>query len=160
MSLQDTELNISGIKFKGVYLAIGITIISTISGFIYGFAEFMGRVDNLESQLESIVVPELAPLERRMSLVEENLAQSEIGTLQARLATLGANLETIMQQQQLLLDLRDRINTNTDIVEDNQILVASIERTVEEYEGALREFAEEVDQLWEAFDAVSNPLAR
>jgi len=160
MSLQDTELNISGIKFKGVYLAIGFTIISTISGFIYGFAEFMGRVDNLESQLESIVVPELAPLERRMSLVEENLAQSEIGTLQARLATLGANLETIMQQQQLLLDLRDRINTNTDIVEDNQILVASIERTVEEYEGALREFAEEVDQLWEAFDAVSNPLAR
>ena len=160
MSLQDTELNISGIKFKGVYLAIGFTIISTISGFIYGFAEFMGRVDNLESQLESIVVPELAPLERRMSLVEENLAQSEIGTLQARLATLGANLETIMQQQQPLLDLRDRINTNTDIVEDNQILVASIERTVEEYEGALREFAEEVDQLWEAFDAVSNPLAR
>jgi len=160
MSLQDTELNISGIKFKGVYLAIGFTIISTISGFIYGFAEFMGRVDNLESQLESIVVPELAPLERRMSLVEENLAQSEIGTLQARLATLGANLETIMQQQQLLLDLRDRINTNTDIVEDNQILVASIERTVEEYEGALREFADEVDQLWEAFDAVSNPLAR
>ena len=160
MSLQDTELNISGIKFKGVYLAIGFTIISTISGFIYGFAEFMGRVDNLESQLESIVVPELAPLERRMSLVEENLAQSEISTLQARLATLGANLETIMQQQQLLLDLRDRINTNTDIVEDNQILVASIERTVEEYEGALREFAEEVDQLWEAFDAVSNPLAR
>ena len=160
MSLQDTELNISGIKFKGVYLAIGFTIISTISGFIYGFAEFMGRVDNLESQLESIVVPELAPLERRMSLVEENLAQSEIGTLQARLATLGANLETIMQQQQLLLDLRDRINTNTDIVEDNQILVESIERTVEEYEGALREFADEVDQLWEAFDAVSNPLAR
>ena len=65
-----------------------------------------------------------------------------------------------MQQQQLLLDLRDRINTNTDIVEDNQILVASIERTVDEYEEAMREFAEEVDQLWEAFDAVSNPLAR
>ena len=160
MALEDSELTISGVKFKGVYLAIGFTIISTISGFIYGFAEFMGRVDNLESQLESIVVPELAPYERRISLIEENLAQSDIATLQARLATLGANLETIMQQQALLLDLRDRINENTNIVEDNQQLVESIERTIEEYEQDLRDFAQEVDQLWEAFDAVSNPLAR
>jgi len=158
MSLQDSELTISGIKFKGIYLAIGFTIISTISGFIYGFAEFMGRIDTLESQLSAIVVPELAPFERRISLIEENLTQSEIGTLQARLATLAANLETIMQQQQLLLDLRDRINTNTDIVEDNQILVASIERTVDEYEEAMREFASEVDQLWDAFDALNSPL--
>lgn len=158
MSLQDSELTISGVKFKGIFLAIGFTIISTISGFIYGFAEFMGRIDTLETQLSAIVVPELAPLERRITLIEENLAQSEIGTLQARLATLGANLETIMQQQALLLDLRDRINENTDIVEDNQQLVESIEETIEQYEQDLRDFAQEVDQLWDAFDAVSSPL--
>ena len=158
MSLQDSELTISGIKFKGVYLAIGFTIISTLSGFIYGFAEFMGRIDSLEGQVNSIAVPDVTPLERRLSLIEESIAQSDIATLQARLATLGANLETIMQQQALLLDLRDRINENTNIVQGNERIVESIEETILEYEQDLRDFAAEVDQLWEAFDAISSPL--
>lgn len=158
MSLQDSELTISGIKFKGVYLAIGFTIISTISGFIYGFAEFMGRIDTLETQLSSIEVPELAPFERRITLIEENITQSDIGTLQARLATLGTNLQTIMDQQQQLLDLKDRISENSNIVSENQRLVEDMQEDIETFEEDMRTFATEIDQVWAAYEVLESPL--
>ena len=58
MSLEETEVNVGGVKFKGVYIAIMASIIGTISGGIWAVSEFYSRVgvidDNL-AQLEETV---------------------------------------------------------------------------------------------------------
>ena len=85
MSLEDTELTIGGTKLRGVWIAIVLSIATTMAGGIWAVAEFYGRIEAVES------------------------AVSGNGDTAEKLTVLGTNLETIMENQKQLLDLRDRI---------------------------------------------------
>jgi HAMP domain-containing protein len=63
-----------------------------------------------------------------------------------------------MNQQQQLLDLRDRVEAAERIVLENQRLSEDTLDSIQEFEQDVDRFAQEVEDLWEAFDAVSNPL--
>ena len=44
MSLEETEINVGGTKFKGAHIAIVLAFISTISGGIWATSDFFSRV--------------------------------------------------------------------------------------------------------------------
>lgn len=177
--LDEAEVSVGGFKLKGAWIVVALSILTPVGGGIWAAAEFMGRIDSLES----VEVPDVSPiqeqisvmrseldtvrsevggtgvrLDTRIAVIEEQMDSQDISQLQGRLAELATNLQTIMNQQQQLLDLRDRVESAERIVLENQRLSEDTLQAVQEFEEDVERFAAEVDDLWEAFDAVSNPL--
>ena len=134
MSLEDTELNIGGVKLRGVWIAIVVSMATTLAGGIWAVAEFYGRIEAVEE------------------------AVSGNGAAAEKLTKLGANLETIMENQKELLDMRDRISEVEKISAENDILVKGFKETIGSIDGNFTKIEREIDDLWRGMDAVSNPL--
>lgn len=158
MALDGVELNVNGTSFKGVWIAIVLSMASTLGGGIWAASQFFARIDSIEGRLDSIQVPDLTNLTDRISLVEQRLADQNISGLQGKLAELGANLEQIMERQQELLDLRDRVETAERQAGESAITVKSQSDIVSKYDDRMQSLRREIDDLWNAMDAVSNPL--
>ena len=47
MALEDMELDVGGVKFKGIYIAILLSFATTIGGGIWAASEFVSRISNL-----------------------------------------------------------------------------------------------------------------
>jgi len=177
--LDEAEVKVGGFKLKGAWIVVALSILTPVAGGIWAAAEFMGRIDSLESveipdttliqEQLSVMRSELdtvrsevggtgVRLDTRIAVIEEQMDSQDISQLQGRLAELATNLQTIMNQQQQLLDLRDRVESADRIVLENQRLSEDTLQAVQEFEEDVERFAAEVDDLWEAFDAVSNPL--
>ena len=134
MSLEDTELKIGGVNLKGVWIAIVVSLASTIGGFIYGAAEFMGRIEAVEA------------------------AVAGNGETAEKLTVLGTNLETIMENQKELLDMCDRIAEVEKTSVENDLLVKQFDEKVKSIDSRFSKINREVDDLWRGLDAASNPL--
>lgn len=177
--LDEAEVKVGGFKLKGAWILVALSILTPVAGGIWAAAEFMGRIDSLESveipdttliqEQLSVMRSELdtvrsevggtgVRLDTRIAVIEEQMDSQDISQLQGRLAELATNLQTIMNQQQQLLDLRDRVESAERIVLENQRLSEDTLQAVQEFEEDVERFAAEVDDLWQAFDAVSNPL--
>ena len=181
--LEDAEVSVGGFNLKGAWLVVALSILTPVAGGIWAVAEFFGRIDSLESSVDEFSIPDIAPLQEsfavlrsefdaivsefggtgtrldtRIAVMEDQLESQDITQLQGRLAELATNLQTIMNQQQQLLDLRDRVESAERIVLENQRLSEDTLQSVQEFEEDVDRFSQEVDDLWEAFDAVSNPL--
>tara|TARA_R110000803_G_scaffold56920_1_gene114486 strand:+ start:14626 stop:15165 length:540 start_codon:yes stop_codon:yes gene_type:complete len=177
--LKDAEVNVGGFNLKGAWIVVALSILAPVAGGIWTAAEFFGRID----ALEAVEIPDVNPLQEQLSVVrseldtvktevggtgvrldtriaviEDQMESQDISQLQGRLAELATNLQTIMTQQQQLLDLRDQVQESERIVLENQRLSEDTLQAVQEFEEDVERFAVEVDDLWEAFDAVSNPL--
>jgi chromosome segregation ATPase len=134
MSLEDTELTIGGTKLRGVWIAIVLSIATTMAGGIWAVAEFYGRIEAVES------------------------AVSGNGDTAEKLTVLGTNLETIMENQKQLLDLRDRIAEVENTTTANDILVKQFDEKVKSIDSRFGKINREIDDLWRGLDAASNPL--
>jgi chromosome segregation ATPase len=134
MSLEDTELTIGGTKLRGVWIAIVLSIATTMAGGIWAVAEFYGRIESVES------------------------AVSGNGDTAEKLTVLGTNLETIMENQKQLLDLRDRIAEVENTTTANDILVKQFDEKVKSIDSRFGKINREIDDLWRGLDAASNPL--
>ncbi len=134
MSLEDTELTIGGTKLRGVWIAIVLSIATTMAGGIWAVAEFYGRIEAVEA------------------------AVSGSGDAAEKLTVLGTNLETIMENQKQLLDLRDRIAEVEKTTVENDLLVKQFDEKVKSIDGRFNKINREVDDLWRGLDAASNPL--
>ena len=134
MSLEDTELTIGGTKLRGVWIAIVLSIATTMAGGIWAVAEFYGRIEAVESA------------------VSGNSDTAE------KLTVLGTNLETIMENQKQLLDLRDRIAEVENTTTANDILVKQFDEKVKSIDSRFGKINREIDDLWRGLDAASNPL--
>lgn len=134
MSLEDTELTIGGTKLRGVWIAIVLSIATTMAGGIWAVAEFYGRIEAVES------------------------AVSGNGDTAEKLTVLGTNLETIMENQKQLLDLRDRIAEVENTTTANDILVKQFDEKVKSIDSRFAKINREIDDLWRGLDAASNPL--
>ena len=134
MSLEDTELTIGGTKLRGVWIAIVLSIATTMAGGIWAVAEFYGRIEAVES------------------------AVSGNGDTAEKLTVLGTNLETIMENQKQLLDLRDRIAEVEKTTVENDLLVKQFDEKVKSIDSRFGKINREVDDLWRGLDAASNPL--
>lgn len=134
MSLEDTELTIGGTKLRGVWIAIVLSIATTMAGGIWAVAEFYGRIEAVEA------------------------AVSGNGDTAEKLTVLGTNLETIMENQKQLLDLRDRIAEVEKTTVENDLLVKQFDEKVKSIDSRFSKINREVDDLWRGLDAASNPL--
>lgn len=134
MSLEDTELTIGGTKLRGVWIAIVLSIGTTLAGGIWAVAEFYGRIESVEA------------------------AVAGNGDTAQKLVVLGTNLETIMENQKQLLDLRDRIAEVEKTTVENDLLVKQFKEKVDGIGGRFKKINREVDDIWKGLDALSNPL--
>ena len=134
MALEDTELTIGGTKLRGVWIAIVLSIGTTLAGGILAVAEFYGRIE----------------------AVEEAVAGN--GAAAEKLTALGATLETIMENQKELLDMRDRIAEVEKTSAENDILVANFKQVVDGITNRFDKIDREIDDIWRGLDAASNPL--
>ena len=134
MSLEDTELTIGGTKLRGVWIAIVLSIGTTLAGGIWAVAEFYGRIESVED------------------------AVAGNGDTAQKLTVLGTNLETIMENQKQLLDLRDRIAEVEKTTVENDLLVEQFKEKVDGISGRFKKINREIDDIWKGLDALSNPL--
>ena len=130
MSLEETELKVGGVKLKGIWIALVLSIATTMAGGIWAVAEFYGRIEAVEEMVDTVV------------------------DSKEKLTKVGANLETIMENQKELLDMRDRIAEAEKTVAESKLIV---EQDVSKIEG-LDKISTEIDDLWKGIDAVANPL--
>ena len=156
--LDGVELNVNGTSFKGVWIAIVLSMATSIGGGIWAASQFFARIDGIEERLNAIQVPDLTDITDRVGLVEQRLVDQNIAGLQGKLAELGANLEQIMERQKELLDLRDRVETAERQAGESAITVESQADIVSKYDDRMQSLRREIDDLWNAMDAVSNPL--
>ncbi len=134
MSLEETELTIGGTKLRGVWIAIVLSIGTTLAGGIWAVAEFYGRIESVEA------------------------AVAGNGDTAQKLTVLGTNLETIMENQKQLLDLRDRIAEVEKTTVENDLLVEQFKEKVDGISGRFKKINREIDDIWKGLDALSNPL--
>ena len=166
MSLEATELNVGGLKLKGVYIALLFTIVSTIGGTIWTASTLYGRLESVEG--DKIEKKDINPLIEQVALVEQQLKDNDISSLQGKLAQLGTNLQTIMTQQADLLAIKERVVEAEKEVTDMKATVQSAKLIVEKVDGfnkqlnnfdtKSKKLEREINDIWTAMDDLANPL--
>jgi len=157
MSLAETELTIGGTSFKGVYVAILLSLATTLGGGVWTASSLYSRLEAVESQQ----IPDIAPLEEKILLVEQELEANDVGQLQGKLAELGVNLVTIKDQQAALLDIKTKV---TDLEKDIETMKSTVKQAElitaksEDIDKRIQAIGRDLDSVWEALDYVSNPL--
>jgi hypothetical protein len=169
MSLEEVELNIGGTSFKGVYIAILLSLATTLGGGVWTASSLYSRLETVE--LRSI--PDIAPLEEtvvtdkqellgEIELIKQQLSDNDVSQLQAKLAALGVNLETIIAQQAKLLLIDESVNDLEKEFEAMKATVTQAELVTEKvtgFESKITTMKREVEDLWSAMDYLnSNPL--
>jgi flagellar capping protein FliD len=157
MSLAETELTIGGTSFKGVYVAILLSLATTLGGGVWTASSLYSRLEAVESQQ----IPDIVPLEEKILLVEQELEANDVGQLQGKLAELGVNLVTIKDQQAALLDIKTKV---TDLEKDIETMKSTVKQAElitaksEDIDKRIQAIGRDLDSVWEALDYVSNPL--
>ena len=138
MSLEKSELNINGTSFKGVWIAIVMTIGTSIGGTVWTASSLYSRLEALESKK----IPDISPL-------RENLG------------TLGTRLDTLLSQQEKLLELNTDVSKLANEIEAMKGTVAKAEIIIEnigDVDSKIKTLTKEVEDLWQGMDYLSNPL--
>lgn len=138
MSLEKSELNINGTSFKGVWIAIVMTIGTSIGGTVWTASSLYSRLEAVEAKK----IPDISPL-------RENLG------------TLGTRLDTLLSQQEKLLELNTDVSKLANDIEAMKGTVAKAEIIIEDIgdvDGKIKTLTKEVEDLWQGMDYLSNPL--
>jgi len=157
MSLADTELKIGGTSFKGVYIAILLSLATTIGSGVWTASSLYARLEAVEKKK----IPDIAPLQKKVLLVEQELEANNVSQLQGKLAELGVNLVTIRDQQEELLDIKSKVIDLEKDIETMRSTVKQAELITAQSEGIdkrIQAIGRDLDSVWEALDYVSNPL--
>lgn len=156
MSLEDTTLTIGDTSFKGVWIAIVLGIGSTIGGGVWTASSLYSRLE----AVESIAIPDIAPLHESITLIQQELQVNDISRLQGKLAELGVNLKTISEQQEKLLLIRNDVNDMKQTLESMKATVKQAELITENLQGVDKDITtlnREIEDLWSGLDYLSNP---
>ena len=156
MSLAETELSIGGVKLKGIYIAIVLSLATTIGGGVWTASSLYSRLEAVEGRN----IPNIKPLQEKIALIETQLKDNNVSQLQGKLAELGTNLVVIKDQQGGLLEIKESVKKlEQDIIQ--------MQTTVEKAELATKQVASfpeemtvikrEILDLWDGLDYLSNP---
>ena len=164
MSLEETEINVGGVKFKGVYIAVVLGFVSTIGGTIWTASELYSRLE----AVEAYEIPDTTPLHEDIELIKQELEDNDVKSLQGKLAELGVNLKTIIEQQKDLLAIKERVVQAEKDLEDMRTTVAEaklivgkvdgFENYLKQFETKIEKVDKEIDDIWLGMDELSNPL--
>jgi predicted RNase H-like nuclease (RuvC/YqgF family) len=157
MSLADTELTIGGVKFKGIYVAIVLSLATTIGGGVWTASSLYSRLE----AVESIQIPDIVPLEKNVQLMKQNLEDNDVSSLKSKLAELGVNLKTIATQQEKLLTIDAKVTELDKEIKGMKATVTKAELLSEEakkLDTKLKNINREIQELWDGMDYLANPL--
>ena len=157
MSLAETELKIGGTSFKGVYIAILLSLSTTLGGGVWTASSLYARLEAVEKK----TIPDIAPIQKQILLVEQQLEANNVSQLQGKLSELGVNLLTIKDQQEELLGIKSEVTALEKDIETMRSTVKQAELITAKTEGIderIKAIGRDLDQVWEAIDYVSNPL--
>ena len=138
MSLEKSELKIGNTSFKGVWIAIVMTIGTSIGGTVWTASSLYSRLEAVEAKK----IPNISPL-------RENLG------------TLGTRLDTLLSQQEKLLELNTDVSKLANEIEAMKGTVAKAEVIIEnigDVDSKITTLTKEVEHLWQGMDYLSNPL--
>ncbi len=88
MSLADAELTIGGVKLKGIYIAVVLSLATTIGGGVWTASSLYSRLEAVENRK----IPAVKPVIERVTLIEQSLEANDVSQLQGKLAELGVTL--------------------------------------------------------------------
>ena len=164
MSLEETEINVGGVKFKGVYIAVVLGFVSTIGGTIWTASELYSRLE----AVEAYEIPDTTPLHEDIELIKQELEDNDVKSLQGKLAELGVNFKTIIEQQKDLLAIKERVvQAEKDVeamrttVAEAKLIVGKVdgfENYLKQFETKIEKVDKEIDDIWLGMDELSNPL--
>jgi|TARA_R110000851_G_scaffold46283_1_gene112649 uncharacterized coiled-coil DUF342 family protein len=157
MSLAETELTIGGTSFKGVYIAILLSLATTLGGGVWTASSLYARLEAVEKK----TIPDISPLQKKILLVEQQLEANNVSQLQGKLSELGVNLLTIKDQQEELLGIKETVIDLEKDIETMRSTVKQAELITAKSEGIderILAIGRDLDSVWEALDYVSNPL--
>lgn len=157
MSLADAELTIGGVKLKGIYIAVVLSLATTIGGGVWTASSLYSRLEAVENRK----IPAVKPVIERVTLIEQSLEANDVSQLQGKLAELGVNLKTIAEQQEKLLQISDKLASLEKDIEAMKATVTKAELitdNMKDIESKFKTINREVSELWQGLDYVSNPL--
>ena len=157
MSLADAELTIGGVKLKGIYIAVVLSLATTIGGGVWTASSLYSRLEAVENRK----IPAVKPVIERVTLIEQSLEANDVSQLQGKLAELGVNLKTIAEQQEKLLQVSDKLASLEKDIEAMKATVTKAELiadNMKDIESKFKTLNREVSELWQGLDYVSNPL--
>ena len=157
MNLADTELTIGKVKLKGIYIAVVLSLATTIGGGVWTASSLYSRLEAVENRK----IPSVKPVVERVTLIEQSLEANDVSQLQGKLAELGVNLKTIAEQQEKLLQVSDKLASLEKDIEAMKATVTKAELitdNMKDIESKFKTINREVSELWQGLDYVSNPL--
>ena len=158
MGLEDTELKIGNTSFKGIWIAIVITIGTSIGSTVWVASSLYSRLESVEGR----PIPDIVPLEEKVLLIEQELTDNDVNKLQGKLAELGVNLKTIADQQEKLLKIKEEVEDLSQQVIKMQTTVQKAELVVDKvkaFEADAKIVKRDIQDLWDGLDHISsNPL--
>jgi len=157
MSLADAELTIGGVKLKGIYIAVVFSLATTIGGGVWTASSLYSRLEGVEG----LFIPNVTPLEERITLIEQELEANDVSKLQGKLAELGVNLKTIATQQEKLLAIGEKVNELEKDIEGMKATVAKAEVLASDatkLDTKFKNINREIQELWDGMDYLANPL--
>lgn len=154
-------------------VAVGVPVLSSISGGIYfgydtlnrffdaesGVEEALGGVEDLDGRVAALdkrvtsvdttaqrtLAETEAQLIVRIQTLEQAIQDNDVRGLNQKLAQLSTNMQQILEQQKILLDLRSQVDKATTIT-------GGLGDTLDTLKT-------EIDDIWKAYDElVDNPL--
>ena len=168
MSLESTELKIGGQSFKGVYLAILLSLSTTLGSGVWLASSLYSRLEAVEGRRIPEVgqIVEKAALDKKelqssIELITAELKANDVSQLQGKLATLGTNLQTILEQQRKLLLIDESVTELKLEIEAMKATVVKAElvsQKVSSFESKVNKVSREIEDLWKGLDYLSNPL--
>ena len=154
------ELEVAGIKFRGGKIFLIITVLSSISGALWGGFEFYKDYENMRNKIEKYTAPDLSGFDKRIELIDQkgNMMQSEMSMILEEIELVAS------VAKELKNDLKDDVRRIETIVEDVEQRVKQDSRDqdkelnelVKDIEGDMEKLEIKVDkQIKKALD---NPL--
>ena len=158
MHLAETELKIGNTSFKGVYIAILLSLATTLGSGIWAASTLYSRLVDVEDRS----IPDIKPIEERVGLIEQELEDNSVSSLQGKLAELGTNLVVIKDQQAGLLTIQKQVTDLEKQIESMKVTIAKGEVIVKDLgdvDDKLKDLSRSVEELWQGLDYLSNPLS-
>jgi len=141
MSLENTELKIGNTSFKGIWIAIVLTIGTSIGGTVWTASSLYSRLETVEA----VKIPDVAPITQK-------------------LATLGTHLETILTQQEKLLEIKAELSELSKEIEAMKAVVKQgelIADSMGDVDTRMNKLTKEIEDLWQGMDYLNaSPLQR
>ena len=122
MKLSETELTIGGVKLKGIYIAVVLSLATTIASAVWTASSLYSRLDIVEKKASAVKVTV-----EKVQLIEQRLEDNDVGQLKGKLATLKTSLDTLVVQQKNLLELKGDVSELSKDIESIKGTVAKAE---------------------------------